>query len=75
MNKLINLGWNKTSTTLYETYSKTINDYTIQVTKHINGTNWIASIQTCEEIEIITLNHDASFDWVIQLTDILQLTK
>lgn len=74
MNQLTNLGWYNVYDT-FESYYKKINDYEVCVSKHINGDNWIVSIQTEEEIEIITLNHDASFDWVIQLTDILQLAN
>lgn len=71
MNQLINLGWYNICDKLYETYYKTINNYTICVAKHIDGNNWMVSIQT--EEEIIEINKNASLKWVIKLADLLQL--
>ena len=59
----------------FDTYYKKINDYEVCVSKHINSKSWSVTLVEWDESgnhsDEITINYDATFDWVIQLTDVL----
>lgn len=77
MQKLSDLGW-KTRFDTFETYWKEINDYEIVVSKHINSKSWDCTLvqhfdEYTDKMESaeVTINLNATFDWVIKLVDIL----
>jgi len=72
MSRLSEMGWSNRGVT-YDTYSKKINNYEIMVHRYINSTNW-----QCTLVEWngnlsneITINYDASFEWIISITELL----
>lgn len=74
MCRLSDLGWRNRCDT-FDTYYKKINDYEVCVSKHINSKSWSVTLVEWDESgnhsDEITINYDATFDWVIQLTEVL----
>lgn len=75
MSQLSNLeGWTNRCDT-YDTYYKKINDYEICVTKYINSTKWEVVLIEWDahgsQSNEIPLNYNATFEWVIKLTELL----
>ena len=74
MCRLSDLGWRNRCDT-FDTYYKKINDYEVCVSKHINSKSWSVTLVEWDESgnnsDEITINYDATFDWVVQLTEVL----
>lgn len=76
MSGLSSLGW-KNQCDTFDTYYKKIGDYEILVSKHIKSRYWTVSLidrgfQVSPEI---TINRNATFEWVVELTGILSNCK
>ncbi len=74
MCRLSEMGWSNRCDT-YDTYSKKINDYEIMVHKHINSKDWQCTLVEWNEngslSDEITINYDASFEWVVSIAELL----
>jgi hypothetical protein len=74
MTRLSDLGW-KNQFDTFDTYYKKINNYEVIVSKHIDSKCWSVTLVSWDESrnysDEITMNYNATFDWVIQLTEVL----
>jgi hypothetical protein len=77
MCRLSELGWRNRYDT-FDTYYYEINDYKIYVSRHVNSQSWSVTLveydSEINEINEITINSNATFDWVIQLKEVLSNT-
>ena len=73
MDKLDELGWQHEYTN-FISYFKKIQDYEIFVSKHVNETKWVVTLIKWDNrsSEEIIINNNATLDWVINITKLLE---
>lgn len=76
MDKLSKLGWESNFDTFF-TYYKNYGNYRLIVDRHKDETNWsVTLVDLCssnKDQAEITINHNATVEWVIHLSYALEL--
>jgi len=72
MSALLDAGWKKDEdvSIRWESYTKEVHGYKICVSRHVEGEKWAVALIDFD-MEQITVNEDATIEWVLDLVEIL----